>query len=239
MHEADVVLCAANGIGTPRLLLASATAGHPDGLANDSGLVGCGLMLHPMTLVQGTLPDAAPSQGHNGGLINSLQFYETDASRGFVRGARWALTGGGQPLALALGHTGEWGPGHHAPDARAGGPPAAMGAARRGPARGPQPRHARRPSSTARGCPASASATAPATTPSGMLAWHAERARESLRRPARSTSGSSGRGPTATSWAPRGWATIPRLRSAIAGDSPIGSAISASSTAASSRRRAG
>jgi choline dehydrogenase-like flavoprotein len=114
VHEADVVLCAANGIGTPRLLLASATAGHPDGLANDSGLVGCGLMLHPMNLVQGTLPDAVPSQGHNGGLINSLQFYETDLSRGFVRGARWALTGGGQPLALALGHTGEWGPGHHA-----------------------------------------------------------------------------------------------------------------------------
>ena len=113
VHEADVVLCAANGIGTPRLLLASATTGHPDGVANDSGLVGCGLMLHPMTLVQGLLPDVAPSQGHNGGLINSLQFYATDASRGFVRGARWALTGGGQPLALALGHTGEWGPGHH------------------------------------------------------------------------------------------------------------------------------
>jgi choline dehydrogenase-like flavoprotein len=114
VHEADVVLCAANGIGTPRLLLASATATQPDGLANDSGLVGSGLMLHPMTLVQGTLPDAVPSQGHNGGLINSLQFYDTDTSRGFVRGARWALTGGGQPLALALGHTGEWGAGHHA-----------------------------------------------------------------------------------------------------------------------------
>jgi hypothetical protein len=70
-------------------------------------------MLHPMTLVQGLLADVAPSQGHNGGLINSLQFYASDASRGFVRGARWALTGGGQPLAIALGHTGRWGPDHH------------------------------------------------------------------------------------------------------------------------------
>jgi choline dehydrogenase-like flavoprotein len=112
-HEADVVLCAANGIGTPRLLLASATAAHPQGLANDCGLVGRGLMLHPMTLVQGTLPDVAPWHGHNGGLINSLEFYGTDTSRGFVRGARWALTGGGQPLAVALGQTGAWGPGHH------------------------------------------------------------------------------------------------------------------------------
>lgn len=112
-HDADVVLCAANGIGTPRLLLASATGAHPDGLANDCGLVGRGLMLHPMSLVQGTLPGVTPWHGHNGGIINSLQFYATDASRGFVRGARWALTGGGQPLAVALGHTGEWGPGHH------------------------------------------------------------------------------------------------------------------------------
>ena len=112
-HGADVVLCAANGIGTPRLLLASATAEHPDGLANESGLVGRGLMLHPMTLVQGLLPEVTPWHGHNGGLINSLQFYKTDVSRGFVRGARWALTGGGHPLEVALGHTGEWGQQHH------------------------------------------------------------------------------------------------------------------------------
>ena len=41
-----VVLCA-NGIGTPRLLLLSASDRHPDGLANSSGLVGRNLMLHP------------------------------------------------------------------------------------------------------------------------------------------------------------------------------------------------
>ena len=113
VHDADVVLCAANGIGTPRLLLASADARHPDGLANDSGLLGRGLMLHPMTLVEGVNPNGAPWHGHNGGLINSLEFYRSDASRGFVRGARWALTAGGLPLATALGGRCGWGPGHH------------------------------------------------------------------------------------------------------------------------------
>jgi choline dehydrogenase-like flavoprotein len=113
VHEADVVLVAANGIGTARLLLASADARHPDGLANESGLVGRNLMLHPMTLVEGVNPNGVPWHGHNGGLINSLQFYRSDASRGFVRGARWALTAGGLPLATALGPRAGWGEQHH------------------------------------------------------------------------------------------------------------------------------
>ena len=43
----DVVVLAANAIGTARLLLLSGGAGHPDGLANSSGLVGRRLMVHP------------------------------------------------------------------------------------------------------------------------------------------------------------------------------------------------
>jgi choline dehydrogenase-like flavoprotein len=39
-QRADVVVCAANAIGTARLLLASAADGHPDGLANSSRHVG-------------------------------------------------------------------------------------------------------------------------------------------------------------------------------------------------------
>ena len=46
-QPAEVVILAANGIGTPRLLLNSASARFPDGLANSSGLVGKNLMLHP------------------------------------------------------------------------------------------------------------------------------------------------------------------------------------------------
>ena len=113
VHEADVILLAANGIGTPRLLLASADARHPDGLANSSGLVGRNLMLHPMTLVEGINPDGPTWHGHNGGLINSLEFYRSDPARGFVRGARWALTAGGLPLSTALGPRVSWGADHH------------------------------------------------------------------------------------------------------------------------------
>ena len=113
LHTADVVLVAANGIGTPRLLLASSDRRHPEGLANDSGLVGRGLMLHPMALVEGIRDAGPPWVGHNGGLINSLEFYRTDASRGFLRGARWALTAGGLPLQTALGGRVGWGPEHH------------------------------------------------------------------------------------------------------------------------------
>src|SRR5437879_1381626 len=40
LQLARVVILAANGIGTPRLLLLSATRGHEAGLANSSGLVG-------------------------------------------------------------------------------------------------------------------------------------------------------------------------------------------------------
>ena len=44
--SAEMVVVAANGIGTPRLLLMSAQKGHADGLANSHGLVGTHLMHH-------------------------------------------------------------------------------------------------------------------------------------------------------------------------------------------------
>ena len=47
---ADVVILCANGVGTPRLLLAS-------GLANRSGLVGRRLMMHPFATVAGRFDD--------------------------------------------------------------------------------------------------------------------------------------------------------------------------------------
>lgn len=84
----SVVLCA-NGVGTPRLLLLSADDAHPDGLANSSGLVGRNLMLHPNCTAIGYYDDDLESwRGPAGQLIHSMQFYETDVSRGFVRGAK-------------------------------------------------------------------------------------------------------------------------------------------------------
>lgn len=52
---------AANGIETPRLLLMSASAQYPQGLANSSGQVGRNFMDHPGLYVQMDLPEAVHS----------------------------------------------------------------------------------------------------------------------------------------------------------------------------------
>lgn len=100
-QKADLVILAASGVGTPRLLLMSANAQHPNGLANETGLVGKRLMMHPYSAVIGTFDDEiGTTQGTYGHLLHSLEFYETDESRGFVRGAKWGLmpTGGAMEM---------------------------------------------------------------------------------------------------------------------------------------------
>ncbi|WP_213450670.1 GMC family oxidoreductase [Rhizomonospora bruguierae] len=83
-----VVLCA-NGVGTPRLLLLSAAAAHPDGLANSSGLVGRNLMLHPNCSVTGFYDeDLASWLGPAGQLVYSMEFYDTRPEHDFVRGIK-------------------------------------------------------------------------------------------------------------------------------------------------------
>jgi hypothetical protein len=113
-QAADVVLLAANGIGTPRLLLASASSHAPGGLANSSGLVGTRLMVHPLALVKGLFrQDLESWRGHSGGSIVSYQFYASDERRGFVGGAKWAMAPTGGPLRAALTNGGSWGDDHH------------------------------------------------------------------------------------------------------------------------------
>jgi choline dehydrogenase-like flavoprotein len=115
-QSADIVVVAANAIGTPRLLLMSAGRGHPDGLANGSGMVGRRLMIHPAARVLGFFDEHFESwQGQSGGAITSLEFYGTDLARGFVRGAKWTLTPGGGPMrnALRIMGRGGWGEGYH------------------------------------------------------------------------------------------------------------------------------
>jgi len=113
-QAANVVLLAANGIGTPRLLLASSSSRAPDGLANSSGLVGRRLMVHPLALVKGLFrQDLQSWQGHAGGSIVSYQFYASDERRGFVGGAKWAMAPTGGPLRAALTNGGSWGDDHH------------------------------------------------------------------------------------------------------------------------------
>ncbi|MCY4104276.1 MAG: GMC family oxidoreductase [bacterium] len=115
-QPASVVLVAANGIGTPRLLLLSTSTGFPDGLANRSGLVGKRLMMHPFGTVIGLFDRHWPSwQGHWGQSLQCMEFYETDPRRDFVRGAKWGLQPTGGPLGAALGFGGDpvWGTALH------------------------------------------------------------------------------------------------------------------------------
>lgn len=51
------VVLAANAIETPRLLLASGTGAHPDGLGNGSGLVGRHLMFHTVFIAVGVFDE--------------------------------------------------------------------------------------------------------------------------------------------------------------------------------------
>lgn len=91
-QKAKAVILAANGVGTPRLLLLSRSRLFPDGLANSSGLVGRNLMLHPNNEALGLYDEELESwKGPAGQLIYSLEFYETDLSRGFHRGSKLNL----------------------------------------------------------------------------------------------------------------------------------------------------
>ncbi|WP_431230879.1 GMC family oxidoreductase [Paenarthrobacter nicotinovorans] len=89
--KANSVVLAGNGIGTPRILLMSDDQ-RPEGLANSSGLVGKNLMLHPVNSVIGMYDEELEAwNGPAGQLIYSMEFADTDTSRGFLRGAKWAL----------------------------------------------------------------------------------------------------------------------------------------------------
>ena len=107
-QKAAVTVLAANGIGTPRLLLVSTSPKFPQGLANTSGLVGRRLMMHPFGTVVGLFDeDLGSTHGVWGQHLHSLQFYETDAARGFVRGAKWGLQPTGGPLSMTRSYP--WG----------------------------------------------------------------------------------------------------------------------------------
>ena len=117
-QKAEIVIVACNGVGTPRLLLNSASKRFPDGLANRSGLVGRNLMFHPYGMVTGLFDEPLEGyKGPTGCCIMSQEFYETDRSRGFVRGYSFEMLRGMGPVSTA--HWGmssgrlPWGAGHH------------------------------------------------------------------------------------------------------------------------------
>ena len=116
-QAAEVVVLACNGVGTPRILLNSVSERFPDGLANSSGLVGKNLMFHPYASIQGIFDEELDGFRGPGVCIWSQEFYETDESRGFVRGFTYEINRGRGPVATAM--TGmmsgriPWGVEHH------------------------------------------------------------------------------------------------------------------------------
>lgn len=117
-QEADVVVVACNGIGTPRLLLNSASALFRDGLANGSGQVGRNLMHHALALVELWVEE--PLDSHKGIICApsySAEFAETDVRRGFLNGLTLVINTTNGPGYQAAGghsrHRAPWGAGHH------------------------------------------------------------------------------------------------------------------------------
>ncbi len=93
VHARAVVL-SAFAIETPRLLLNSATTGHPDGLANSSGLVGRYLQGHTSRLTYARFP--YPIDRHKGlGGYHCRDFYETNPRDDYKRGFTLMASVGG------------------------------------------------------------------------------------------------------------------------------------------------
>jgi choline dehydrogenase-like flavoprotein len=111
-QKADVVILAANGVGTPRLLLAS------DNLANSSDQVGRNLLHHTLAACEMWVDE--PLAAHTGYVASLLsrEFAETDTSRGFVNGFNFNCVTTGGAGEQAAGHMSDarapWGKGHHA-----------------------------------------------------------------------------------------------------------------------------
>jgi choline dehydrogenase-like flavoprotein len=104
VQKAKAVVVCANGAETPRLLLLSASAQFPDGLANSSGMVGKHLMPNSGLVAFGVMDE--PLNDYKGFAVSRVfhDFYELDASKfGFYGGggldARFDLT----PAAVASG----------------------------------------------------------------------------------------------------------------------------------------
>ncbi|PWK13441.1 GMC family oxidoreductase [Tumebacillus permanentifrigoris] len=106
-----VIVLASYAVETPRLLLASATTGHPDGLCNSSGTVGKYLMTHSSNDVYGRFEQEIRLYKGTPVLATTQDFYETQLNRGFVRGYTLHAHGA-RPVAMGSGlarEAGIWG----------------------------------------------------------------------------------------------------------------------------------
>jgi len=117
-QDADVVILAANGVGSPRILLLSESARHPRGLANGNDVVGRYLLHHTLVAAEIWVDQPIDSYIGNSGAIISSEFAETNVSRGFVNGFNFNVARTGPAGTAAIGafgqHPAPWGPAHHA-----------------------------------------------------------------------------------------------------------------------------
>jgi hypothetical protein len=88
---------------TAKLLLASATEKHPNGLANGSDLVGRNVTFHEYSAAVGTFEDPIYAWA-GGGYVSasSFEFNGHDDSRGFAGGGHIACAGVGIPLPISF-----------------------------------------------------------------------------------------------------------------------------------------
>ena len=101
--NSQYVILACNGIGTPRLLLASKNKYFKNGLANSSGLIGKNLMLHPLGYAEGKFESFMDSDfGPEGCCLYSHQFYETKKKNNFKRGCTLQVLRGSGPLETSI-----------------------------------------------------------------------------------------------------------------------------------------
>jgi choline dehydrogenase-like flavoprotein len=115
LQRAKAVVLCANGAETPRLLLLSESAQHPDGLANSSGFVGSNLMFNGYSTAVGLFDEPVNAYKSVPATRVMHDFYELDSSLGFYGGggidARHYSAGRPMNMALAGGLFGgpNWG----------------------------------------------------------------------------------------------------------------------------------
>ena len=109
VQKARAVCVAGNSIETPRLLLNSASAKYPDGLANSSGQVGKNYMRHMTGSVYAVMDK--PVNMYRGTTMAGIITDESinDPSRGFVGGYEMETLALGLPFMAAFLDPGAWG----------------------------------------------------------------------------------------------------------------------------------
>jgi choline dehydrogenase-like flavoprotein len=112
-QDARVVILALGAIESARLMLLSSSNKFPDGLANDSGLVGKNATFHEYIFAVGLFDRDMedPLNGWTGNYQSggSTHFYETDESRGHIGGGIIATTQIGQAINAIMPGRPAWG----------------------------------------------------------------------------------------------------------------------------------